>query len=437
MLKVAKFGGTSLSSAAQTAKAIDVVMADPARRYVVVSAPGKRSAGDKKITDLLYSLHKNRGDAALAEKIFGAISNRFFLIAVGLGIKLDLDSILEEIWENISSGATVDYIASRGEYLNGLIIAEALRYQFVDAKDVVRFDETGRYDEVATKLCIGSLRGLENAVIPGFYGSMPDGSIKTFTRGGSDITGSIVAEAVGADVYENWTDVDGFLMADPRIVKNPKTIKVVTYSELRELAYMGACVLHDEAIFPVQKAGIPINIRNTNNWSNDGTMIVPDCFAQRETPGTVVGIAGRENFTVITLAKARMNQEVGFVRKLCGVLEKHGVSFEHMPSGIDTISIIIDDEQLDGKTDLVVTEIKKVCSPESVVVERELAMICVVGRAMARTVGVAAELFGSLAKAGVNVRTIDQGASERSIILGVSNSDYKNAVNAVYKAFAG
>ncbi len=437
MIKVAKFGGTSLFSATQTAKAIDIVMADPARRYVVVSAPGKRNLGDKKVTDLLYSLHGSRNDVASAKRIFGAVANRFFLLAVGLGVKLDLDPILEEIWENISGGASADYIASRGEYLNGLIVAEALRYQFIDAKDIIRFDESGCYDENATRLQAGSLRNLKNAVIPGFYGSTSKGAIKTFSRGGSDITGSIIAEAVGADIYENWTDVNGFLMADPRVVKNPKTIRVITYGELRELAYMGAGVLHDEAIFPVRKVGIPINIRNTNNPKGAGTMIVPDCYTKKKESGTIVGIAGRKNFTIITLAKARMNQEVGFVRKLSSVLENHAVSFEHMPSGIDTISIIIDDKQLDGKTNLVVSEIKKECCPESILVERGLAMVCVVGRAMAHTIGVAAKLFGSLAKAGVNIRTIDQGASEKSIVFGVSSSDYEKAVLAAYEAFVG
>ncbi len=433
--KVAKFGGTSLADASQILKVKQIVEADPERRYVVPSAPGKRSRTDQKITDLLYLAHEQARQGIKIDDVFKLIADRFLQIVEDLNLKLDLTPHLTEIKRRIQNGASADYAASRGEYLNGIIIAALLGYDFVDAKEIIHFDSTGRYDnELTIESASQRLRKHKKAVVPGFYGSMPDGTIKTFSRGGSDISGAIVARAVVADVYENWTDVSGLLMADPRIVENPATIEELSYRELRELAYMGATVLHDEAIFPVRQAGIPVNIRNTNDPENAGTMIVSEA-SPISRMGAITGIAGRKDFTVIAIEKALMNAERGYGRRLLEVLEVHGVSFEHMPSGIDTISVVIADSQLKGKLKKVIEDIRIVCKPDAVEVFPNMAVIATVGRGMAHTPGMAARLFSALAEARINIRMIDQGSSELNIIVGVEADDFDNAVRAIYKAF--
>jgi aspartate kinase len=433
--KVAKFGGTSLADATQILKVKQIIDADPERRYVVPSAPGKRSKADQKVTDLLYLLHEQAKQGLKIDEVFSIIADRFNGIVADLKLKLDLTPHLSDIRRRIQAGSSADYAASRGEYLNGIILAELLGYEFVDARDIIHFDSTGRYDNELTVESAGQrLRKHKKAVIPGFYGSMPDGTIKTFSRGGSDISGAIVARAVGADVYENWTDVSGLLSADPRIVENPATIDELSYRELRELAYMGATVLHDEAIFPVREAGIPVNIRNTNDPSHPGTMIVAET-SPISNAGAVTGIAGRKDFTVIAIEKALMNAERGYGRRLLEVLEVHGVSFEHMPSGIDTISVVISDAQLKGKLKKVIEDIRVVCKPDAVEVFPNMAVIATVGRGMAHTPGMAAKLFTALADARINIRMIDQGSSELNIIVGVEADDFENAVRAIYKAF--
>ena len=432
-MKVCKFGGTSLANAVQIEKVIKIIQSDPERRCIVVSAPGKRNSQDKKITDLLHELPRNYGiNRKYSDATLVTIKDRYFEIAGDLGIRIDLESEFDEIERSFYSGCSLDYLISRGEYLSGKIVSTALGYDFVDPADCIFFNNQGR--------CVKSFSHFKpkfsgrKIVVPGFYGSMPDGSIKTFSRGGSDITGAIVASAVGAEVYENWTDVSGLLMTDPKIVSRPKKIEIVTYRELRELSYMGASVFHEEATFPVQKAGIKINIRNTDNPNHPGTFVVPENGFQKGE-NIITGIAGRKDFSVITVEKKMMNQEVGFVRIILTVLEENNISFEHIPSGIDTVSIIIDNQQLSGKLEKVKTQIRDRCQPDKIESCPGMAMIAVVGRAMAYTPGVAAKVFTALSKEGINIRMINQGSSEISIIIGVENGDYENAIRAIYGAF--
>lgn len=434
-VKVAKFGGTSLADADQFRKVQSIVLSDPERRYVVPSAPGKRFSVDRKITDLLLLCHAHVEQQVPFDDVFGLIAERYLQIVADLGLSLDLGPHLEEIKSQIASGASRDYTASRGEYLSGLILAGLLGYQFVDPADIIIIDRHGVYDPGQTLPLVSErLSRFERAVIPGFYGTGPNGQIKTFPRGGSDISGAIIARGVGASLYENWTDVSGFLMADPRVVPNPRPISTVTYSELRELAYSGASVLQEDSIFPVRGAGIPINIRNTNEPNHPGTLIVSDPTPAEGT-GLITGIAGRRDFTVIAVAKALMNAEIGFGLRLLSVLEKFNISFEHLPTGIDTMSVVLSDAQLNGKLEDVVEGIWRECRPDSVEVLPSMALIATVGRGMAYTPGVAGRLFGALGEAGVNIRMIDQGSSEINIIVGVETADFERAVQAIYKAF--
>lgn len=434
-VKVTKFGGSSLASAEQILKMKEIVEADEARKFVVPSAPGKRFGDDVKVTDLLYALQDAAEHFEDTDKIYTQIVKRYTDIRDELGLSFDIEAHLEKMYEDIKKGANSDYAASRGEYLNGLLIADLLGYDFIDAADVIFFDERGVYDPKKTLSVLpGALKVHERAVIPGFYGTLPDGKIKTFSRGGSDITGSIVSRAANADLYENWTDVSGFMMADPRIVENPKKIDVVTYRELRELAYMGATVLHEDSIFPVLEAAIPINVKNTNDPQNSGTMIIPAIEGRDGAPEGITGIAGKKNFTVITVEKDGMNTEIGFGRRLLGCLEKFELAFEHMPSSIDTISIVVADVRIRGCIEELIDEIHAVCRPDSVEVSSNMAIIATVGRGMIRQVGVSAKLFTALAKNSVNVRMIDQGSSEINIIVGVENDDFEKAVKAIYAA---
>jgi len=435
-LKTCKFGGTSVADAGQFRKVRTIVKADPERRYVVPSAPGKRSPDDVKVTDMLYACQDRASKGEPVDEAFDQIRVRYQEIIADLGLGLDLGPRLDEVAERITAGAGPDYVASRGEYLNGPIVAELLGYEFVDAADIIHFDAEGRFDSERTQDSVSRrLKDVPRAVVPGFYGSLPDGSIKTFSRGGTDITGSIVARGVGADVYENWTDVSGLLMTDPRIVDSPRTIEVLSYRELRELAYMGATVLHDEAIFPVRQAGIPVHIRNTDAPDQAGTRIIRD---MGDTPpsGEITGIAGRKDFTVISLEKTLMNAELGFGRRLLDVLESHGISWEHIPSGIDTLCLVIRDSELEGKLEAVLAGIQEACQPDTLEASPDMALIATVGRGMSSIPGMAGRLFIALAKAGVNVRMIDQGSSELNIIVGVQAADFETAVRAIYDAFA-
>lgn len=433
-IKVAKFGGSSVADAIQLAKTKDIILADPERRYVVVSAPGKRYNEDNKITDLLYLLKTHMEHNLPYEQVFQVICDRFTAMALNLGAQVDLTKEFAAIIEKMRAGASADYIASRGEYLNAMITAAYLGFDFVDAAVMVHFDENGKFLAEETNESIRkTLKNHEKAVIPGFYGAYPDGEIRTFSRGGSDITGSIVARAVGADVYENWTDVSGFLMADPRIVANPKPISSISYKELRELSYMGASVLHEDAIYPARIANIPINIRNTNIPKDPGTMITAS--EEGSTGRIITGIAGHKDFTVIAIYKNMLSHEKGFLRRILGILEDYDVPVEHMPSGIDTLSIVISSKALAGKLDDILEEITRKLQPDTIDVFDNMALVATVGYGMSKRTGVSARLFKALADAGVNVRMIDQGSSEMNIIVGVENKDFNTAIKAIYDAF--
>ncbi|WP_373243101.1 aspartate kinase [Lacrimispora indolis] len=434
MKKVVKFGGSSLASARQFKKVGDIIRADKTRRYVIPSAPGKRNSKDTKVTDMLYECYAAASAGASYKKILEAIKARYQEIIDGLELNLNLEHEFATIEENFVKGIGKDYAASRGEYLNGIVMANYLGYEFIDAAEVIFFDEHGNFEaELTNKELSERLEHVDRAVIPGFYGSKHDGSIKTFSRGGSDVTGSIVARAIHADLYENWTDVSGFLVTDPRIVENPEVIETITYKELRELAYMGAGVLHEDAIFPVRKEGIPINIRNTNRPEDKGTLIVESTC--RKPRYTITGIAGRKGFCAINIEKAMMNSEVGFGRKVLGVFEKYGISFEHMPSGIDTMTIMVHQDEFEEYEQSVIAGIHRAVEPDLVDLEADLALIAVVGRGMKGTRGTVGRIFSALAHARINVKMIDQGSSELNIIIGVKNSDFETAIKAIYDIF--
>ncbi len=436
-VKVVKFGGSSLADAEHFRQVASIIKADPARRYVVPSAPGKRFKDDIKVTDMLYGCYEKIRNHESIDELYEQIKARYNGIIADLGLDFDISGELEYVKNAMLHSAGRDYAASRGEYLNGLILSKYLGYSFIDAENVIFFKENGSFDEEQTNRVLAEeLTQYERAVIPGFYGVMPNGTIKTFSRGGSDITGSIVARAAGADLYENWTDVSGFMMADPRIIDNPCAIETITYRELRELSYMGATVLHEDAIFPVRYAKIPINIRNTNAPRDDGTMIVAET-GDFDTEKVITGVAGKKGFSVITIEKDMMNSEIGFGRKVLEILEDNEISFEHLPSGIDNMSIVVSSACIKGKRDKLVSSIRRTVRPDSVTIEDDLALVAIVGRAMVKAKGTAARVFDAISNAGVNIRMIDQGSSEISIIVGVEEHDFDKALKAIYSEFVG
>lgn len=434
MIKVVKFGGSSLASAEQFEKVGNIIKADPDRKYVVPSAPGKRFGNDTKVTDMLYKCYELAEKNADFSEMLSKIKARYDEIIKGLNLKTDLAHEFKTIEENFKNKAGVQYAASRGEYLNGILMAEYLGYTFLDAASVILFDEKGNFlpEETNTRLS-KKMKELDNVVLPGFYGATPEGTVKTFSRGGSDITGSILARAVSADLYENWTDVSGFLVTDPRIVKDPKVITTITYKELRELSYMGATVLHEDAIFPVRKSGIPINIKNTNHPEDPGTMIVENTCKQSEF--TITGVAGKKGFVSINIEKDQMNSEIGFGRRALQAFEESGISFEHMPSGIDTLSVFVHKPEFEGKEQQVLAAIHRLTNPDSIEIDSDVALIAVVGRSMKSNHGVAARIFAALAHNHINIKMIDQGSSELNIIIGISNNDFENAIKAIYDIF--
>ncbi|WP_027203170.1 aspartate kinase [Butyrivibrio fibrisolvens] len=434
MKKVVKFGGSSLASAKQFEKVGNIIRSDEGRRYVIPSAPGKRNSGDRKVTDMLYACYALAEEGKDFRGKLAEIKARYDEIITGLSLDFSLTEDFKEIEEKFKNKAGKDYAASRGEYLNGKIMAQYLGYTFVDSASVVCFDKKGEFDaEKTNEKMSAKLSKTERAVIPGFFGAMPDGSIKTFSRGGSDITGSIVARAVKADVYENWTDVSGFMIADPRIINKPQSIEIITYTELRELAYMGASVLHEDSIFPVRKEGIPINIRNTNKPEDEGTWIVES--TARKSKYTITGIAGKKGFCCVNISKDMMNSEIGFVRKVLQSFEDHDISIEHVPSGIDTMTVFVHEDDFISKEQAVVSEIHRLAKPDMLEIESDLGLIAVVGRGMKSTRGTAGRIFSALAHANVNVRMIDQGSSELNIIIGVENRDFEKAISAIYDIF--
>ncbi|MCH5340612.1 MAG: aspartate kinase [Acetatifactor sp.] len=434
MSKVVKFGGSSLANAEQFKKVADIIHADKSRRYVVPSAPGKRFKEDTKVTDMLYDCYALADAGKDFKKALQEIKKRYQEIIDGLKLELSLEDEFNVIEKCFKEKAGRDYAASRGEYLNGIVLAAYLGFEFIDAAEVIFFDEEGSWDGTKIHDVLNKrVMGCKNVVIPGFYGSLPDGRIKTFSRGGSDITGSIVAQAVGVDVYENWTDVSGVLIADPRIIDNPKGIEVVTYRELRELSYMGFNVLHEDAIFPVRVEGIPINIRNTNAPEDEGTWIVGSTC--QKSKYVITGIAGKKGFCSVSVEKDMMNSEIGFGRKVLTAFEDQGISFEHMPSGIDTLTVFVHQDEFMDKEQKVVAGIHRMVKPDAIEIESDLALIAVVGRGMKSTRGTAGRIFSALAHSNVNVKMIDQGSSELNIIIGVNNADFETAIRAIYDIF--
>ena len=433
---VCKFGGSSLADAAQFRKVRRIVEADARRRIVVPSAPGKRSASDTKITDLLYLCQHAASVGADLAGPFGQIVERYVEIETSLGLKATIAAQLETLRAELKNNVTADYAASRGEHFCARLLARYLDAEFVEPAECIVIGANGVVDPQSYRLLAERLADSKRRyVLPGFYGRDAEGHIRTFSRGGSDVSGAIAARAAGAELYENWTDVSGLLMADPRIVEHPRPMAEVTYAEIRELSYMGASVLHDEAMAPVREAGIPVCIRNTNAPEHPGTRIVAKLSPDVEKSTQIAGIAGKTNFSMITIEKNLMNREVGFVFRLLGVLEHHGISFEHCPSSIDTVSVVMESEELEGRTELVIEEIRRTLEPDDIDFVPRIALIAIVGEGMAHTVGIAAKVFGALAAAGVNVRLINQGSSELNIIVGVAPEDYPNAVRALYKAF--
>ncbi len=434
-IKVAKFGGSSLADACQFEKVRAIILMDPERAYVVPSAPGRRFDGDDKVTDLLYRCHKLHAQGKDYQDTFDLVAARYMDIAEELALSVDLGRELDDINEAIAGGATADFTASRGEYLNGLLLADYLDMVFIDAAQVIFFRSDGTFDSEKTQEVLSArLKETPRAVVPGFYGASPDGRIRTFSRGGSDISGAIVARAACAEIYENWTDVSGFLMADPRVVKNARQIQNITYQELRELSYMGATVLHEDSVFPVHRAGIPTNIRNTNCPEHPGTFIRFGAV-EEENPNVITGIAGKKGFSVILVEKAMMNTEIGFARRVLQALEEQRLSFEHMPTGIDTLCVVVAGDALCACRDKVVNRIIELAEPDTITINENMAVIATVGRGMVHNCGTAARLFGAMSRAGINVRMIDQGSSELSIIVGVDDSDFEETIRAIYHEF--
>lgn len=437
-VKVCKFGGTSMADGNVMNRVKSIIDSDKDRKFIVVSAPGKRYSGDVKVTDLLYECYREVEEKGSCGAAFALIRNRFTSIVKELNIDFDIGSVLDETEARINREKSEDFTASRGEYLSARVMAEVLGAKFIDAEDVIFFDLNGAYDAEKSDRAINeALRGAARAVFPGFYGRGADGKVKTFSRGGSDISGAIVARAVNATTYENWTDVSGFLACDPRIVESPRRIKALSYKELRELSYMGANVLHSESIFPVRKANIPIHILNTFRPEDDGTLILPSVY-YTPSGSIVTGIAGKKDFTVIFIEKSLMNAQIGFVRKVLSVLEKYGVPVEHIPSGIDTMSVVVESAALkDGKLELILQDIKQAVQPDTLRVTEDIALIATVGHGMSSSVGTSARLFKAMAEASVNVRMIDQGSSELNIIVGVKNEDCEKCIKAIYREFFG
>lgn len=434
---VTKFGGSSLADATQFAKVRGILELEPARLYVVPSAPGKRYKEDEKITDLLYRCYRQQAAGQDYQPTFARIVDRYMGIAKELNLKVDIMAALNEVNTRIGQGASADYCASRGEYLNGMLLADYLGWRFLDSATAVFFDEHGNLDSDKTQQVMsGLLADGQPTVVPGFYGCGADGEVKTFSRGGSDITGAIVARAVNADMYENWTDVSGFMMADPRIVESPREISSITYKELRELSYMGASVFHEDAMFPVHKAGIPTNIRNTNKPYHPGTIISLNAPLENSVP-TITGIFGHKGYSVISVEKAMMNAELGFGRRVLQVLEEAGISFEHLPTGIDTMCVVVNGEALAPKREQVLARIVELTEPDSITVHDNMSIIATVGRGMVHNCGTAARLFSAMSRARINVRMIDQGSSELSIIVGVDDADFEATIRAIYGEFVG
>ncbi len=432
--KVCKFGGTSMANSDNINAIANIIESDKERRFVIVSAPGKRNSNDRKITDMLYACYHQVELNGECKDTFAQIRERYVEIVNDLKLNIDINKYLDEVYDGIIKYRSSDFAASRGEYLGGIIMAERLGVEFIDPKDLIKFNTNGDFDaETTNEITRQRLKDVKRAVIPGFYGADVNGNIKTFSRGGSDITGAIIARATEASVYENWTDVNGFMICDPRIVKNPAHINELSYRELRELAYMGANVLHPESIFPVRYNNIPINIRNTFEPSHPGTMIVAN---RKSTNNNIItGIAGKKGYSIVFIEKSMMNSELGFARRVLSVFEYYGVSFEHMPSGIDTLSIVVADNEIAGKEDVIIDRLKKTINPDHIELLKGFSLIATVGHDMSFKPGTACRIFNALAKQNINIRMIDQGSSEMNIIVGVNTQDYEKTIESIYNEF--
>lgn len=436
MIKVVKFGGSSLADAKQFEKVKKIVSCDDARRFVVVSAAGRRHKDDNKITDLLYLCHAHLKYSVSCDPIFQMIEERFLAIKRDLNLSYPIEKDLSYLKSALRKNIPLDYLVSRGEFLTAKLMAEYLGYTFLDAKDFIYFSYDGQIDFIKTQeMMEHHLAKHDHFVIPGFYGAMPDGQVRIMARGGSDITGAIAAKVVNADVYENWTDVSGILMADPRIVENPKRIDKITYSELRELSYMGANVLHEDAIFPVKEKNIPINIRNTNEPDNPGTLIMEADNDAVDEASPITGIAGSRDFTVVAIYKNHMSNEVGIVRRALEVFERYQISIEHIPSGIDSFSIVVNSADIKDKIYDIVAQVKENCRPDKVKVINDIALIATVGRHMSSRPGISGQLFAELGKNDINIRMIAQGSDEINIIVGVENKDFEKTTKVIYNRF--
>ena len=436
-MKVVKFGGSSMADAGQYRKVRDILMADPERKVVVVSAAGKRFSGDHKLTDLLYLCYAHIQYGVDCSTVFDAIASRYIDIRDDLGLSLPIEVDLELLKHRIDAKEiSQEELVSRGEYLSAKLMASYLGFQFVDAADWVKFNMDGTvnekdsYEALRSQVILGY-----GAVIPGFYGAMPDGTIHTFSRGGSDITGALAAAALDADVYENWTDVSGILMADPRIVDDPQAIPEVTYDELRELSYSGAQVLHEDSIFPVREKNIPVNIRNTNDPTAPGTMIQEKFTGDHDPDRFITGITGKKDFSIISLSKRGMSNQVGVLRKVLTVLERHGISVDYVPNGIDNVSVVLPTASLEKEMYTIMAEIKREAEPDSLDVHHQIAVVAAVGRKMAFRPGISGKIFAALGQSGINIRMINQGPDELNIIFGVDNKDFKKAIRVLYNSF--
>ena len=436
-MKVVKFGGSSMADAGQYRKVRDILMADPERKVVVVSAAGKRFSGDHKLTDLLYLCYAHIQYGVDCSTIFDAIANRYIDIRDDLGLSLPIEVDLELLKHRIDAKEiSQEELVSRGEYLSAKLMADYLGFQFIDAADWVKFNMDGTVNEDASYEALRSQVILGyGAVIPGFYGAMPDGTIHPFSRGGSDITGALAAAALDADVYENWTDVSGILMADPRIVDDPQAIPEVTYDELRELSYSGAQVLHEDSIFPVREKNIPVNIRNTNDPSAPGTMIQETFVGDHDPDRFITGITGKKDFSIISLSKRGMSNQVGVLRKVLTVLERHGISVDYVPNGIDNVSVVLPTSSIEKELYTIMAEIKKEAQPDTLDVHHQIAVVAAVGRKMAFRPGISGKIFAALGESGINIRMINQGPDELNIIFGVDNRDFKEAIRVLYNSF--
>ena len=437
MLKVAKFGGSSMANAGQFAKIKAIIESDPSRMVVVVSAAGKGFKEDHKVTDLLYLCHAHIRYGVSAEPIWEQVRQKYLAIREECGLSTDIESAMDAIWSKMQSGIDEDELVSRGEYLAARLMADYLGFEFLDAANWLTFRFDGEIDTALSYEKLVKLADGKKVVIPGFYGAMPDGRVKTLTRGGSDVTGALAAAALGADVYENWTDVSGILMADPRIVKSPKQIFKATYGELRELSYIGAQVLHERAVFPVREKGIPLNIRNTNEPDNPGTMIlesIDDDESDRKS--FITGLAGKKGFTAITVSKVGLTSTPGYLRSLLEVLNNHGVSVSYLPNGIDSVSLVVESSKISATLYSILGEMQKTLKPDNINVTEHLAIVAAVGRRMAFRKGVAGRLFGALGAGGINIRMITQAPDELSIIVGVEERDFEDAVKVLYSSFA-